>query len=175
MQKSLSRCPIPSVLAPKKDGKWRLYIDSRAVNRITIKYRFPIPRFEDLLYLLGIASYFLKINLKYGYHKIRIKPSDEWKTSFKTIEGLYECLVMPFGLRNVPSTFMRLMNEIFQDYNGNFLVIYLDEILIFSCSLEECLKHLKFVFKRLQKHKLMINLEKCTFLQKELIFLGFVI
>jgi hypothetical protein len=170
-----SQSPIgsPVLFVKKKDRSLRMVVDYRRLNTATRKDRYPLPHINDLLERLGKASVFTKIDLRNAYHLLRIRDGDEWKTAFRTRYGSFEFLVMPFGLTNAPSSFQRFMNTIFGDLLDVSLVVYLDDLLIFSASRGEHQDHVREVLHRLQKHGLYAKPEKCEWEQDTVEFLGY--
>ncbi|KAL0162424.1 hypothetical protein M9458_041820 [Cirrhinus mrigala] len=159
----------------KKDGSLRPCIDYRSLNEVTIKYRYPLPLVPAALEQLRTAKYFTKLDLRSAYNLIRIKAGDEWKTAFSTTNGHYEYLVMPFGLSNSPSVFQAFVNEIFRDMLHRHLIVYIDDILIYSENLETHIQQVRAVLQRLIKHQLYAKLPKCEFHQTKIAFLGYII
>ena len=172
---SLSPWGAPVLLVKKKDGKSGLCVDYRQLNKVTVKNRYPIPWIDDLMDQLRGAAVFSKIDLKSGYHQIREKEADIPKTAFRTRYGHYEYLVMPFGVTNAPAVFMDYMNCVFRPFLDKFVVVFIDDILIYSRNKEEHEGHLRQVLEVLREKELYANGSKCEFWMEEVKFLGHVI
>ena len=170
---STSPFAAPVLFVKKKDGSLRLCVDYRLLNQQTIRNKFPLPAIDDLLDSLGGAQWFSKLDLMSGYHQIRIEPQDEHKTAFSTRWGHYQFRVMPFGLTNAPATFQSFMNHILAPFLNKFVVVYLDDILIFSRTKEEHFEHVRAVLDVLKSHKLIAKKSKCQFFCQQTTFLGF--
>ncbi|WVZ88354.1 hypothetical protein U9M48_034885 [Paspalum notatum var. saurae] len=175
IRKSTSPWASPVLLTEKKDGTLRMCVDYRGLNAVTVKNKYPLPRIEDLFDQLKGACVFSKIDLRSGYHQLRIRPSDIPKTAFISRYGLYEYTVMSFGLTNAPAFFMYMMNSVFMEYLDKFVVIFIDDILIYSKTEEEHEEHLRLVLQKLREHKLYAKFSKCDFWIEEVKFLGHVI
>ena len=156
----------------KKDGSIRLCIDYRELNKVTIHNQYPLPRIDDLFDQLQGAKVFSKIDLRSGFHQLRVHDEDVPKTALRTRYGHFEFLVMPFGLTNAPAAFMDLMNRIFRPYLDQFVIVFIDDILIYSGSGEEHAEHLRIILQTLREHRLYAKLNKCQFWLDSVAFFG---
>jgi len=172
---STSPAGHPVLFVPKKNGKLRLCVDYRTLNAITIKNRYPLPLASELQDKLAKAKIFTTCDLQEGYYHVRIKEGDEWKTAFRTRRGLYEYLIMPFGLTNAPASFQTMINEILREYIDKFVMVYLDDILIYSEKEEDHEQHVRMVLEALRKAKLRVSLDKSEFSVTKTAFLGYII
>ncbi|KAA3483847.1 DNA/RNA polymerases superfamily protein [Gossypium australe] len=172
---SVSPWGAPVLFVKKKDGSMRMCIDYRQLNKLTIKNRYPLPRIDDLFDQLRGASVFSKIDLRSGYHQLKVNEADIHKTAFRTRYRHYEFLVMPFGLTNAPAAFMDMMNRVFQPYLDRFVVVFIDDILVYSRNEEKHDSHLRIVLQILRDKQLYAKFSKCKFWLKEVTFLGHVV
>ncbi|GBG80459.1 hypothetical protein CBR_g30922 [Chara braunii] len=165
----------PVLFVPKKEGELRMCIDYTGLNAITVKNAEPLPKIDDIFDRVQGCKYFSKIDLKSGYHQIEVHPDDQYKTAFRTRYGHYEFIVMPFGLTNAPATFQRCMNDLFRPWLDKFVVVYLDDILVFSKTLQEHQGHLRMVLGKLREANFKINAKKCEWAKRQGLYLGHVL
>ncbi|GBG71810.1 hypothetical protein CBR_g9219 [Chara braunii] len=165
----------PVLFVPKKEGELRICIDYRGLNSVTVKNAEPLPRIDDLLDQLQGCKYFNKIDLKSGYHQIEVAPEDQHKTAFRARYGHYEFVVMPFGLTNAPATFQRSMNELFRLWLDQFVIVYLDDIPVYSKTLEDHKKHLRLFLGKLREGNFKLNPKKSEFAKPEVLYLGHIV
>ena len=165
----------PIVIVPKRDGSQRICIDYRKLNKTLIKDSFPLPRIEDILATLGKAQFFTTLDLKSGYHQISVAPEDREKTAFCTRTSLYQFNVLPFGIASAPAIFQRMISKVLHGIEGKYYMAYIDNILIYSETFEDHLKHLEDVFVRLEKANLCLNKKKCHFVKSEIEYLGHIV
>ena len=175
IQPSVSPWGAPVLLVKKKNGTLRMCIDYQKINKVTVKSRYPLPRIENLFDHLKRAGVFSKIDLRLRYYQLRVKDFNVPKTAFRTRFGHYEFLVMPFGLTNAPAAFMDLMNRVFRPYVDQFVVVFMDDILVYSKDAQEHEQHLRIVMETLREKKLYAKLSKCDFWLKEVSFLGHIV
>ena len=173
IRRSQSPAGSPVIFVKKKDGTLRLCVDYRGLNQITIKNRTPLPLIDETLDCIQDAKIYTKLDLRGAYNLVRIKVGKEWKTAFRTRYGLFEYMVMPFGLTNAPATFQSMINDVLRPFLDVFVVVYLDDILIFSDSLEEHTKHVSTVLEQLSQHDLFVKAKKCEFHVTSTEFLGY--
>ena len=162
----------PVLLVRKKNGTWRFCVDYRALNAVTVRDRFPIPTVNELLDEVHGTRFFSKINLRVGYHQIRVASDDTHKIIFRTVDSHFEPLVMPFGLSNAPFTFQSAMNELFRDRLRCFVLVFFDDILVYIPTHDLHLTHLAFVFETLSNHKYFAKISKCVFEVELVQYLG---
>ena len=173
IRRSTSSAAAPILFVPKPDGSLRLCIDYRGLNKITIKNRYPLPLMNEIRDRLGKATVFTKIDLKNGYYLLRMAEGEEWKTAFRCRYGLYEYTVMPFGLCNAPSTFQSMINDVFRDLLDEGVIAYMDDILIYSETIEEHVALVRRVMEKLRKAGLCVSIKKSSFHQRSVEFLGY--
>ena len=172
---SKSPAGAPILFVPKHDGRLRLVVDYRVLNKVTIHNKYPIPLMTELRDQVRDARIFTKLDLKDGFHLIRVRKGDEWKTAFRTRYGHYQYQVMTFGLVNAPATFQTMMNKILQEFLDQGVVVYIDDILIYSKTIEEHIILVRKVLQKLREYRMAISWEKSMFHVKKGYFLGYVV